>query len=246
MSGIFYFKYFAVLQHKDVMKVGTDSMLLGAWTDSGNAKTILDIGTGTGVLSLMLAQKSDALIDAIEPDSKAFELAGLNFNRSRWKNRIRVFNSSLQEFVITHRPDFAEGYDLIISNPPFYKPYLRYGKQAPTEKRRKIRSHEGLKPQELLEHSLKLLSPEGQFSLILPVETMEGFIQMAKEKGLWLNKKLLIKSKPGSGPIRCIALFSRVKKQLMEDEISIHRPDGSYSEAYLELTKEYHVFNLKS
>src|SRR5207248_600724 len=132
-----------------------DSTLLGAWAEPGDAVNILDVGTGTGVLSLMLAQKSKAKIHAIEPDLKAFELASYNANQSRWKNRITVIHSRIQDY------EPKAQYDFVVSNPPFYEPYLRFGKYSPTEERRKIRSHEGLGLDALLEHALRLLLPRG-------------------------------------------------------------------------------------
>ncbi len=155
------------------MKVGTDGVLLGAWADCDNAKRILDIGTGTGLIALMMAQRSQAQIDAIEIDEHASEQAIENVNRSPWASRVNVINKSLQDYSKVEN----KAYDLIVSNPPYFQNSMF----APDKKRTDARHNSNLELEDLLKGAKKLLSNDGKLSIILPYLEGNMFILKASE-----------------------------------------------------------------
>ena len=176
MAKPFQFKQFSIAQDRCAMKVGTDSVLLGAWSNLDAApKTILDIGAGTGILALIMAQRSAAeLIDAIEIDADAYEQCVHNFENSDWGDRLFCYHASLEEFV----DEIEDTYDLIISNPPFYTDDFKSGNKA----RDKARFEEALPFKVLLSSASKLLSSTGQLNVIIPFSEEERFISIAKKK----------------------------------------------------------------
>ncbi len=177
-SQEFVFKQFTILQDKCAMKVGTDAVLLGSWVNTSNTKKVLDIGTGTGIISLMLAQKSDATIDAIDIDANACMQALQNASNCRWKDRIHIHHISLQQFAASsdHR------YDLIVSNPPYFVD----SSKASEESRTNARHTDQLPFDDLLNGVLNLLSPEGKFYVILPTKESQVFREMAEKQHLFL------------------------------------------------------------
>jgi len=237
---IFQFRQFNINQAGAAMKVGADGMLLGAWVKPGIPARILDIGTGNGLLALMLAQKSTALIDAIEIDERAFLQAKENFENSPWKNRITAIHASLQGFTET----CEEKYGLIISNPPYFeKPNDNKGNNPikMVKPRSVARSTDTLPLEELAKCSAQLLAPDGKLFVILPYQNVEGFIFSASVYSLHLQEILTIKSYPHTKIIRAILCFGFDKPNtVVENEFITYYALNQYSNQYIELTKDYH------
>ena len=233
-NNYFKFKQFTVFQDRCAMKVGTDGVLLGAWADCENAKTILDIGTGTGLIALMLAQRSPAHIDAIEIDQSASEQASENVTKSPWESRISVLNISLQQFT----EQIDKKYDLIVSNPPFFQNSL----YAPDQNRTNARHNASLEYEDILDASLKLLSNNGMLSLILPYLEGTMFIVKAAGKGLYCVRQTNVLPNPGKTPKRLLLEFAKSKKPLVEQEIIIElNKRHEYSDAYKNLTRDFYL-----
>jgi tRNA1Val (adenine37-N6)-methyltransferase len=230
----FVFKQFKILQDKCAMKVGTDAVLLGAWANTANAKKILDIGTGTGIIALMLAQKSGAKIDALDIDGDAYVQAKENIENCQWKERINVYHLSLQDFA----NDSENKYDIIISNPP----YFIDSSKALGESRSNARHTDLLPYIDLLEGAIKLLQPNGKLYLILPVKEGEFFKAMANEKKMYLTKLTHVIPRKNKPYKRNLMRFEFVAKQFSEDEIIIEQDiRHNYTPEYKELTKDYYI-----
>ena len=230
----FVFKQFKILQDKCAMKVGTDAVLLGAWVNSPNAKTILDIGTGTGIIALMLAQKIGAKIDAIDIDENAFTQAQENVKMCCWKERINVHHISLQQFAIEN----SSGYDLIVSNPPYFVD----SSKANEESRTNARHTDQLPYIDLMNGILKLLNPTGKFYVILPKKESESFCELAKENKLFLTKLTRVITRTDKPEKRLLMRFEFTPKTFSEDSIIIEEDERhSYTNEYKELTKEYYL-----
>lgn len=216
------------------MKVGTDSVILGAWTTIAGSETILDVGTGTGLLALMLAQRSIALIDAVEIDPDAAIQAKENVSISPWKSRINVVNSSFQDFCVTT----SARYDLIVCNPPFFSHSLK----AKNESRTLARHNDSLSFRELISGSERILKPIGRLSVIIPNEDEENFIKLAEEHLLYPHKKLKIRPLPGKDYKRVILEFGYGKKECLTQEICIETGERhKYSSEYIDLTKDFYL-----
>lgn len=230
----FDFKQFRVYQEKAAFKVGTDAVLLGAWADPSSASSILDIGTGTGLLALMMAQKSPAEITAIEPDGQSYEEAVSNAGISPWSHRINIINTSLQDYCPSPR-----GFDLIISNPPYYRRSLH----NKDERLSRTRHDYGLSPQSLLEGAGRLMSTGGIFCLVLPYAESALFIAEASDYGLYCNRMLKVKPLPSSPVKRVLMEFGREKKELHQSFITIEKGERhEYTDAYRKLTAGYYLY----
>ncbi len=232
---LFKFKQFAINQDRCAMKIGTDSVLLGAWTSlDANPNSILDIGAGTGVLALMLAQQSDAeLIDAIEIDDDAYEQCVDNFETSPWGDRLFCYHASLEEFV----NEMVDKYDLIISNPPFYTDTYKSDNQP----RDLARFVDAMPFRELIESVSKLLSPEGIFSVILPFSEEKDFIVIASKEHLFPNRILRVKGTPQSDIKRSLIEFSFRETSINPKELIIETSRHQYTEGYIALTKDFYL-----
>jgi len=231
-DDFFTFKQFRIMHRKSIMKVGTDGVLLGAYTDCDDARRILDIGTGTGLLCLMLAQKSSAVIHGIDINAEAVEVAKFNAEQSRWSERIEIFHSSVQDF----EPD--EKYDLIVSNPPFYTTDI----VAP-EKGRAIARHDlTLNIKDLAMAVSRFLSAEGRCFVIYPTEQCLQFENEVAKVGLYALKRLYISSRSDTPPIRTIVEVGRKRSEPINDSLYIENETRhDFSERYRQLTKDYYL-----
>ncbi|MFP2997494.1 methyltransferase [Spongiivirga sp. MCCC 1A20706] len=231
----FQFKQFTINQDRCAMKIGTDGVLLGAWVGiEHNPFSVLDIGAGTGLLSLMLAQRCNAeVIEAIEIDADAYEQCTENFEASPWNDRLFCYHAGLLEFA----QEVDDEYDLIISNPPFYKPT-----ESTTEKARAIARFQDAMPFEhLIACTAKLLSKTGKFAVIIPFEEEAGFIKMSTSYGLfpeWITK---IKGTKESPIKRSLLQFSKTMSSTQKNELIIEKGRHDYTDDYINLTKEFYL-----
>lgn len=234
----FQFKEFAVRQDKCAMKIGTDAVLLGAWaTIDDYPDSILDIGAGTGVISLMLAQRCDALtIDGVEIDELAHEQCVENFELSDWGDRLFCYHASFDNFV-SEMAEEEEKYDLIISNPPFYTDAF----ETKNDSRNKARFTSALSFESLLLGVTKLLSDSGLFSVIVPFKEESKFIQIAKEANLYLNRVCRVSGTYNSGLKRSLLEFSFHQKEFAVEELVIEMARHNYTEDYINLTKDFYL-----
>ena len=230
----FQFKQFLINQEKSAFKVGTDGVLLGAWADAEGAKHILDIGTGTGLIALMLAQRSDAIITAIEPDCDSFEQATGNVKRSQWAERISVINKDLVEFS----KESLYKFDLIVSNPPYFNNSL----QNPDPVKSATRHTTSLTMTDILNASNALLAENGKMVLILPYVEGTLFIAEAASFNLFCNKITRVKTYP-AGPVKRLLLEFGTKKEILKENfLTIEQGKRHvYTDDYIELTKDFYL-----
>ena len=232
----FQFKQFAVEQDRCAMKIGTDGVLLGAWAPiDNNPFSILDIGTGTGIIALMLAQRSGATqIDALEIDEDAYEQATDNFENSPWNDRLFCFHAALDEFV--EEPE--DEYDLIISNPPFYTEDYK----SENEQRDLARFSDAMPFEDLIEAADLLLSENGIFAVIIPFKEEERFIDLCAEVELFPVKATRVKGSPKTPIVRSLLAFKRYELSVLEaDELIIEINRHEYTDEYIELTKDFYL-----
>ena len=231
----FKFKQFTVNQDKCAMKIGTDSVLLGSWTSlTNNPESILDIGSGTGVIALLLAQRSRAeLIDAVEIDESAYEQCVENFENSPWSDRLFCYHASLQEYCL----DFDDKYDLIISNPPFYDDTYK----SENSQRDLARFQDAMPFELLIDCVSKLLSDNGIFSVIIPFKEEKHFINLALRSNLFPNRILHVKGNPSSKIVRSLIEFSFVQSRIKKEEITIEITRHQYTQEYINLTKDFYL-----
>ncbi len=234
-SKPFQFKQFTINQDRCAMKIGTDGVLLGAWSSLTNKpSSILDIGTGTGIIGLQLAQRSDAeIIDAVEIDPNAYEQAVENFENSPWADRLFCYHASLEEF----HQEIDENYDLIVSNPPFYSDAF----ESENDERNKARFTSSLSFEALFKAISKLLSNDGLFSLIIPFKEKEKIIELASNVALSPNRICSVKGTPTSEIKRCLLEFSFHESEIETTELIIETSRHQYTEAYQELVKEFYL-----
>ncbi len=236
-NKFFRFKQFTVFQNDEVLKVSTDSVLLGAWVIPENYKTILDIGTGTGLLALMVAQRfPHAMVDAVEIDTEACQFAGKNIGKSTFSKRINLFPVSIQKFA----EDFPENrYDLIISNPPYFKNQ----KPAATEKKNIQKHSRYLSPDELAAISKMLLSEDGIIALVFPMEEGRNFIATARFHGLFCSRITEVFVCPSQkSPKRLLFLFSKKKRKTVFEKLFLKDNSGKPSKEYISLTKMFYLY----
>ena len=229
----FKFKQFEIQQSKSVFRVGTDGVLLGALASVNEAFKVLEVGTGTGLISLMLAQRiPEAEFLGIDINEEAAELTKANFENSPFKLRL---TNILQDFKSFQTGD---KFDLIVSNPPYFE-------VSDSEKDKIARQTVELNFRQLISKAAELLSENGVFSVIIPVEAGVDFIEMARENRLFLIKRINIKGIETSPVKRLVLEFSSVEKDPEVLEFVIEKSPRKYSDQYLELTKEFHVFREK-
>ncbi len=232
----FQFKQFKINQEGSAMKVGTDGVLLGAWADIKNAKSLLDIGTGTGLIAIMLAQRSqhNTIIEAVEIDNSSYQQAAINIADCPWANQIEVFHASFQDFIRQARTK----YDAIVSNPPYFINSLK----ANTDARSAARHADGLPFEDLIEGAKSLLNTNGKFSLILPVTEGDYFIRLARIAGFSLAKRIEILPNPGKPAKRLLIELSLIDAKTNEGQLCIENGERHvYSSEYMKLCKEFYL-----
>lgn len=235
-NNYFQFKQFTIQQDKCAMKVCTDACLFGAWAaESLQQRTcfdILDIGTGTGLLSLMLAQKTTAAIDAVEIDKEAYEQAVENVQQSVYKKSIKVFHTGIDDF----HPDYK--YNFIISNPPFFEADLKSAQQN-----KNAAKHDTTLTLDVLCQKVnELMTDDGYFAVLLPFHRTNYFITESLKNNLHCTEKILLRQTPKHDYFRSMLLFSFNKTVITEKEITIKGADEKYSEAFIALLKDYYLY----
>lgn len=231
----FKFKLFTIQQDKCAMKVGTDGVLLGAWVSLHTLpNSILDIGTGTGIIALQMAQRSEAeIIDAIEIDHHAFEQAVENFENSPWNDRIFCYHVSLATFT----DEIDEKYDLVVSNPPFYTDEFESNNEA----RNKARFTSSLSFEDLLDSVTKLLSGNGTFATIIPYKEEANFIKLAEKYQLKINKICRVQGNKDTEIKRSLLSFSKVHNKVELTQLIIEKERHQYTDAYQKLVKDFYL-----
>jgi tRNA1Val (adenine37-N6)-methyltransferase len=228
---MFRFKQFTVRQDRCAMKVTTDACILGAWTKVNSDEKILDIGTGTGLLALMLAQKKESDIYAIEIDADAADQAVENIESSPFSKQIKVIQRPVQEFYET-------GFDLIITNPPFFENQL----EAPDAARNTARHTVKLNFETLATIISQKLKPDGRASVLLPPDSMRTFERMMADNEMYVNEKLLIRHTPGGRITREITIFGRIETNKESQCLSIYEEGNKmYSDDFKVLLKAYYL-----
>ena len=229
----FQFKKFSITQNNAAMKIGTDSILLGAWTKTSNYKNGLDIGTGTGVISLMLCQRNlEINMDSIENSAAALKDAAINIKNSYWNNRINLINENFQNFIPKKK------YDLIISNPPFFSKSLK----PENYERLKARHQEDLNFEDILKFSQKHLETNGSLNLILPYDQKEKVHFLSRKYELFIIRQCLVSPKPNKKPHRLLMEFSLNNVDTQNENLFIEENvRHQYSEDYKKLTREFYT-----
>ena len=229
---VFRFKQFQICQDQAAMKVGTDGVLLGAWTQTENAQTALDVGTGTGLLALMLAQRhTDLQIDAIDLDNQAARQAKCNVKISSWKDRIKVFNVDFQQFKTNIY------YDHIISYPPFFDEQTI----SPAKQRQMARHTAHLNIETLVSQSEAILSPQGRISMIYPTDKYDEILRVAIRNNLFINRLTYVKGNANVKSKRILVELSRQQTQIVENTLVIEYSRHIYTDAYVALTKDFYL-----
>lgn len=229
----FHFKSFSLRHHRSTMKVGTDAVLLGIWTDLTSVKSVLDVGAGCGIISLLLASRATLSVDAVELDADSFEEAKQNFQESPYSDRLRVIHSDFNDFV----PPDDKRYDLIISNPPFFINDL----QSKDPKKSMARHTQSLTYERLLTGSLELLNPEGKISVVLPYRESRLFLSLAKSAGFFVEKQMLIFPMLGKEPNRINILLGRQPVEEQTEKFMIRDENGKFTSQYVDFVKDYYV-----
>lgn len=228
--SVFRFKQFEVQQDDLVFKIGTDGLLLGCWTEVSPPKHILDIGTGTGLIALICAQRFPSVdIEALDLNPAAVELAKYNFEQSPWKSHLTASHTDLSHFSSDKK------FDLIISNPPFFENRLKSGKST-----KDLARHNDHLPFEILVQKVKeLLTPNGTFSTILPLDEYQTFLEIAKQHALFPYRECVVKGNPTSSPKRVIAQFGLTQKNLKKEALTVERSRHVYTEDFIALAKDF-------
>ncbi len=227
----FQFKHFSVSQNNATMKVGTDAMLLGSLVEAENPSSILDIGTGTGVIALMLAQRfENTNVSGLEIDEEACQEAKQNFEQSTWKNRLEAIHGDVLKI------EFEARFELIVSNPPYYENSLI----SENERTSRAKHAEFLPIDQLLRKVASILTENGSFWVIVPSENAQTWMNEAEQNQLSLHTSIAIIGKEGQSEKRRIMAFSRGEKPFKSASLTIRTIDGNYTPEYIELTKEFH------
>ena len=215
------------------MKVGTDSILLGCWVEVRPTDVVLDIGTGCGLLPLMLAQKGVARVDAVDIDAASVEEAMVNFKASQWRESLTAYCSDIVDFQKDRR------YDLIISNPPFFNHFSK----CDSERKSRARHNDvTLSYETLCTEAARLMQPEGRLAVVLPVSVLDDFLKVAEKAHLYLRKQLTIIPIAGKEPNRANLELGFVKPaEIQETRFTIRGEDNRFTAQYREFLKEFYL-----
>ena len=229
----FHFKHFSLYHDRSTMKVGTDAVLLGAWVEIQPTDWVLDIGTGCGLLPLMLSQKGVAHVDAVDIDKASIEEATINFEASQWREHLKAYCTNIVDFQSDKK------YDLIISNPPFFN---RFSK-CDSERKSKARHNDaGLTYARICQEVCRLMKPEGRLSVVLPFDVMQEFLKTAEGFGLYLHKRMTIIPIAGKEPNRVNLEIGIGKPENVKEEIFVIRDtDNHFTLQYNEFLKDYYL-----
>ncbi|WP_107850791.1 tRNA1(Val) (adenine(37)-N6)-methyltransferase [Oceanimonas marisflavi] len=228
----FTFKQFHINHDRCAMKVGTDGILLGAWAPLQQAKRVLDVGTGSGLVALMLAQRAgDGVhITGLELDEAAAIQAADNVAASPWPGQISIARGALQRFE-------ASPFDLVVSNPPYFTP----GQTFDCAARASARHGGSLSLADLFVHCSRLLSENGQICLVLPWQARDEALAQADSNGLFLLEQQKVITKEGKTPARFLLRFGRIKNCVIEDEIVINTAEGEYGNIYKGMVSPFYL-----
>ena len=230
----FFFKRFALFHHRSTMKIGTDAILLARWVEVSANDDVLDIGTGCGLIPLMLAQKGIKSADAVEIDKDSCDEAAQNFSNSAWKSRLFAVNDDIKDYAAHCR----KKYDLIVSNPPFF-----FGDNIPGKVKKSLARHTNtLSYNDLLVAVKQLIKPDGRFALVLPARESRTFLKDAENQGFYLKKEMKIIPIEGKEP-------NRINMQLVVNQVDViqsetfvmRHPDHSFTKDYKEFLKDYYL-----
>ena len=229
----FHFKHFSLYHHRSTMKVGTDAILLGRWTEVNPTDVVLDIGTGCGLLPLMLSQKGVAHVDAVDIDKASIEEATVNFEASQWRDHLKAYCTDIVDFQTDKK------YDLIVSNPPFFN---RFSK-CDSERKSKARHNDaGLSYATLCREVSRLMQPEGRFAVVLPFDVLDVFLEEAVKAGLYLRKRMTIIPIEGREPNRVNLELGFSKNDVIQEETFVIRDtDNGFTGQYKEFLKDYYL-----
>ena len=230
----FFFKRFALFHHRSTMKIGTDAILLARWVEVSQNDEILDIGTGCGLIPLMLAQKGIKSADAVEIDKDSFEEAAQNFHNSAWKSRLFAINEDIKDYAA----HCMKKYDLIVSNPPFF-----FGDNVPEKAKKELARHTNtLSYNDLLVSVKSLMKPYGRFVLVLPARESRTFLKDAENQGFYLKKEMKIVPIEGKEPNRINMQLVVNQVDKIESETFVMRNfDHSFTKDYKEFLKDYYL-----
>ena len=235
-NNYFRFKQFTIIQEKAAMKVGIDGVLLGAWIIADRPLKILDIGTGTGLIALMMSQRfANAMIDAVEIDLEACQEALSNFKQSPWNERIQLKQIAFQEFVATT----SAKYDLVVSNPPFFENSVK----IKTTSRELARNSENLNLDDLFSGVSKILDETGNFSIVFPALRLDELIGAATKYQMFLNRLTSVKPNPEKPAHRVLAEFSFQQTNIVSNELIIEKMmHHDYTHEYRTLTRDFYLY----
>jgi tRNA1Val (adenine37-N6)-methyltransferase len=231
----FVFKQFKVKQQQSAMKIGTDSVLLGCLAEVEDAQQILDIGTGTGLLALMCAQRSDAVIDAVEIDTQAAAEAQFNFKSSNWRSRLQTHHQSIQNFTLICQ----KLYDVVICNPPYF---IKDSNFSIDDKQRSIARHDAVLPlNDLAQYAYQLLKDDGSFWLILPTHEAQLFSSYAIQSGLFLKQQIVLYPKANKSANRVIQQWCKYETTTINDSFIIYELNGAPTLAYKKIAQAFYI-----
>lgn len=230
----FHFKQFSLHHHKSSMKVGTDAILLGVWADVKSSETVLDIGSGCGIISLLVACRSDAVVDAVEIDFASFEESKENFTNSSFSEQLSAKKINFIDYVKTCNKE----YDLIISNPPFFS-----NSYKPKEQQRKDARHtDTLSFEQLCDGVSKMLKPKGKFYVVIPRNERIKFLEVASLFNLHLQKQLSIHPKRKQAANRFnLQLGFEIPSEVQKESIDIRENDLTFTPQFVNLLKDYYI-----
>ena len=229
----FHFKHFSLYHHRSTMKVGTDAILLGRWTEVKPTDIVLDIGTGCGLLPLMLSQKGVAYVDAVDIDKASIEEASINFEAAQWREHLQAHCCNIVDF----KPD--KRYDLIISNPPFFN---RFSKCDSERKSRARHNDAGLSYATLCHEVCRLMQPDGRLAVVLPFDVSQEFLRTAEQLGLFLRKRMTIIPIAGREPNRVNLELGFGKRDAVHEETFVIREaDKRFTAQYNEFLRDYYL-----